>query len=44
VYFAVAAGWLCLLAWCFLSGKFKDIERTKGELIAREEEYERLGI
>jgi len=44
VYFAVAAGWLCLLAWCFLGGKFKDIERTKGDLIAREEEYERLGI
>ena len=22
VYFVVAAGWLCLLTWCFLSGKF----------------------
>jgi hypothetical protein len=44
VYFAVAAGWLCLLSWCFLSGKFSDLEGAKLEMLAREDEYERRGI
>ena len=43
VYFVVAGGWLCLLAWCFTSGKFKDLERAKLEMLAQEEEYERRG-
>ena len=44
VYFAVAAGWLALLVWCFVTGKFADMERAKYDMLAQEEEYERLGI
>ena len=44
VYFAIAAGWLSLLAWCFATGAFKDMERAKYEMLAKEEEYERRGI
>ena len=44
VYFAIAAGWLSLLVWCFASGAFKDMERAKYEMLAKEEEYEQRGI
>jgi hypothetical protein len=44
VYFVVSAGWLCLLSWCLLTGKFKQMERAKYDLLRQEEEYERLGI
>ncbi len=44
VYFVVAAGWLCLLVWCFLTGKFTQMENSKHEMIEKEEEYERQGI
>jgi hypothetical protein len=44
VYFFVSFGWLCLLVWCFVTGKFKDMERSKYEMLRQEEEYERLGI
>jgi hypothetical protein len=44
VYFAVSGGWLCLLVWCFLTGKLKRNERAKIDLLKQEEEYERLGI
>ncbi|MFO0763014.1 MAG: hypothetical protein U0359_41645 [Byssovorax sp.] len=43
VYFVVAAGWLCLLVWCFVSGKFTDVEATKYEMLEMEAEYERRG-
>lgn len=43
IYFVVAAGWLCLLVWCFASGQFTDIERAKVELLEMEEAYERRG-
>jgi hypothetical protein len=43
VYFVVAAGWLCLLVWCFVTGKFTDLERAKYDMLAMEEEYERRG-
>jgi len=43
VYFAVAAGWLALLVWSFLTGKLTDAEHTKSDLIRMEEEYERRG-
>lgn len=43
VYFAVAAGWLALLVWSFLTGKLSEAEQTKCNLIRMEEEYERLG-
>jgi hypothetical protein len=43
VYFVVAAGWLSLLVWCFVTGKFVDVERSKYEMLEREAEYERLG-
>ena len=37
VYFVVAGGWLCLLAWCFVTGKFKDLEDAKWDPIRSEE-------
>jgi hypothetical protein len=43
VYFAVAAGWLALLVWSFLTGKLTEAEQTKCDLIRMEEEYDRLG-
>jgi hypothetical protein len=43
VYFVVAGGWLCLLVWCFKSGKFSDMERAKFEMLEQEEEYARRG-
>src|SRR5215472_11296967 len=43
VYFAVAAGWLALLVWSFLTGKLTEAEHTKSDLIRMEEEYERRG-
>ncbi|MCC6554543.1 MAG: hypothetical protein IT372_16310 [Polyangiaceae bacterium] len=42
-YFAVAGGWLCLLVWCYATGKFKDVESAKFDMLRQEEEYERLG-
>jgi thiosulfate reductase cytochrome b subunit len=44
IYFVVAAGWLLLLVWCFLSGQFKNVEEPKFEMLRMEEEYERRGI
>jgi hypothetical protein len=44
VYLFVALGWFCLLAWCFMTGRFKDMERSSFELLRQEEEYERNGI
>lgn len=44
VYFAVAGGWFLVLVWCLMTGKFTEMERTKYEMLAQEEEYERLGI
>ena len=43
VYFVVALGWAFLLAWAFLTGKFAHAEQAKFDMIAKEEEYERLG-
>lgn len=44
IYFVVASGWLFLLVWCFLSGKFTNVEEPKYEMLRMEEEYERRGI
>ena len=44
VYFFVAGGWLSLLVWCLLTGKFKRVEDTKLDLLRQEAEYERHGI
>jgi hypothetical protein len=44
VYFVMSGGWLCVLVWAFLTGRFKEMEKTKLEMIRQEEEYERLGI
>jgi hypothetical protein len=41
LYFIVATGWLAILAWCFLTGKFTDMEKAKWEMIEKEEAYER---
>ncbi len=43
VYFFVAGGWLCLLVWCFTSGKFNDLEQAKYDVLRMEEEHERNG-
>jgi len=43
VYFVVATGWLCLLAWCYVTGKFTDVESPKWDMLRQEEEYERRG-
>ncbi len=43
IYFVVAAGWLCLLVWCFVSGQFSDVERAKMEMLEMEEAYEQRG-
>jgi len=44
IYFVVAAGWLLLLVWCFVSGQFTNVEEPKYEMLRKEEEYERRGI
>ncbi len=44
VYFVVSAGWLCLLAWCFLTGQFHRHEAAKYDMLAQEEQYERAGL
>lgn len=41
VYGTVAAGFLFLLAWAFLSGQFRDLEKTKKEMLERFDEQER---
>ncbi len=43
VYFCVASGWLLLLIWCFVSGKFRNVEQPKYDMLRMEEEYERRG-
>lgn len=43
VYFVVAAGWLALLAWSYVTGKFKDVEASKWDMLRQEIEYERRG-
>ena len=43
VYFVVASGWLCLLVWCFLTGKFTNLEQAKYDFFEKEAEYERRG-
>ena len=41
IYAMVAMGFLCLLAWAFLTGQFRDIERPKHDMLRRFEEQER---
>lgn len=41
IYAIVAIGFLCLLAWAFLTGQFRDIERPKHEMLERCKEQER---
>ncbi len=43
VYFVVAMGWLVLLAWSYFTGKLKDIESSKWDMLRQETEYERRG-
>lgn len=38
VYFAVAGGWLCLLAWSWLTGQLSGIEDNKHLPLELEEE------
>lgn len=41
IYGIVATGFLLLLAWAFLTGQFRDIERPKHEMLERFLEQER---
>jgi nitrogen fixation-related uncharacterized protein len=41
IYGFVAVGFFLLLMWAFLSGQFKDIEKTKHEMLERFFEQER---
>ena len=41
IYALVAMGFLCLLAWAFLTGQFRDLERAKYDMLERFEEQER---
>jgi hypothetical protein len=43
VYFLVAAGWVGLLVWSFATGKLRDLERPKYEMLEKEEDYEQRG-
>jgi nitrogen fixation-related uncharacterized protein len=40
-YGFVAVGFFLLLVWAFLSGQFRDVERTKHEMLERIDEQER---
>ncbi len=40
IYAFVAVGFLFLLAWAFLTGQFRDIERPKFEMLERFDEQE----
>ncbi len=43
VYFMVAGGWFAVLMYCFATGKFKNVEQAKYDMLAKEEEYDRTG-
>lgn len=43
IYFVVAAGWLSLLGWSYVSGQFRNMEDAKYDFLAKEKEYERRG-
>lgn len=40
IYGIVAAGFLFMLAWAFLSGQFRDVEAPKHEMLKRFDEQE----
>ena len=42
IYGFVAAGFLCLLAWAYMTGQFKDIEAPKYEMLTRFAEVEEM--
>ena len=44
VYAFVALGFLFLLAWAYMSGQFRDIERPKYEMLERFEEQEQHDV
>lgn len=41
-YLLVAAGFLCLFAWSWLTGQFRDIERAKHRMLEMQEEIDEL--
>jgi len=41
IYGLVAMGFLCLLAWAYLTGQFRDVERPKYEMFERFDQQER---
>ena len=41
IYAFVAMGFLCLLAWAYLTGQFRDVERAKYDMLERFDEQER---
>ncbi|MFT7679992.1 MAG: nitrogen fixation-related uncharacterized protein [Planctomycetota bacterium] len=42
IYGFVTAGFLCLLAWAYMTGQFKDIEAPKYEMLTRFAEVEKM--
>ncbi len=40
VYAFVAMGFLCLMAWAYLSGQFRDLEAVKRDMLVRFDEQE----
>jgi len=44
VYGFVACGFGCLLAWAYLSGQFRDVERPKHDMLERYYELERADV
>src|SRR4051794_1940394 len=41
-YFVVAAGYVLLFCWAFVTGQLDDLERPKMDLLKKEEELDRL--
>ena len=41
VYGLVAMGFLCMLAWAYLTGQFRDVERPKYDMLEEFEAQER---
>ena len=42
IYGFVTAGFLCLLAWAYMTGQFRDIEAPKHEMLTRFAEVEKM--
>ena len=41
-YFFISTGFLCLAAWAWIGGHYKNVEGPKRDMLRQEEEYEKL--